>query len=138
MKNFQNFQEFNIMQYFFIDQLGMFGYYVEIVAIFANMLISQYIGSFLSSFSKFPQLSFICIVNTGIVISNKNGFEKKSENISCFVSKTGDLQAQGSVLHQNVIFYAGEMPDAVKNLYYTQPKVTIHRSHGEQFSWNEN
>ena len=40
MKNFQNFQEFNIMQYFFIDQLGMFGYYVEIVAIFANMLIS--------------------------------------------------------------------------------------------------
>ena len=39
MKNFQNFQEFNIMQYFFIDQLGMFGY-VEIVAIFANMLIS--------------------------------------------------------------------------------------------------
>ena len=40
MKNFQNFQEFNIMQYFFIDQLGMFGYYVEIGAIFANMLIS--------------------------------------------------------------------------------------------------
>lgn len=39
MKNFQNFQEFNIMQYFFIDQLGMFGYYVEIGAIFANMLI---------------------------------------------------------------------------------------------------
>ena len=29
MKNFQNFQEFNIMQYFFIDQLGMFGYYVN-------------------------------------------------------------------------------------------------------------
>ena len=39
MKNFQNFQEFNIMQYFFIDQLGMFGYYVEIGAIFTNMLI---------------------------------------------------------------------------------------------------
>ena len=38
MKNFQNFQEFNIMQYFFIDQLGMFGYYVEIGAIFTNML----------------------------------------------------------------------------------------------------
>ena len=37
MKNFQNFQEFNIMQYFFIE-LGMFGYYVEIGAIFTNML----------------------------------------------------------------------------------------------------
>ena len=23
-------------------------------------------------------------------------------------------------MHQNVIFYAGEMSDAVKNLYYTQ------------------
>ena len=39
MKNFQNFQEFNIMQYFFIEQLGMFGYYVEIGAIFTNMVI---------------------------------------------------------------------------------------------------
>ena len=39
MKNFQNFQEFNIMQYFFTDQLGIFGYYVEIGAIFTNMLI---------------------------------------------------------------------------------------------------
>ena len=40
------------------------------------------------------------IVNTGIVISNKNGWlypqklkKMTNENISCFVSKTGDLEA---------------------------------------------